>query len=479
MADIKLPKLKKIESIKKRNKKKILLLSDDLRMSSGVGTMSREIVVGTIDKYDWVQLGGAIKHPDKGKVFDMNKAMVEETGVQDASLKIYPIDGYGDQDTLRAILKLEKPDAILHYTDPRFWKWLYDMEHEVRQNIPIFYYNIWDDLPYPRWNEPFYESCDLIMNISKQTHNIVQNVCQKKPRTDWDSTYVPHGINEKYFYPVKNEKERLEMNKMKSELFDGKDIEFCLFYNNRNIRRKMTSDTILAFKTFADRLPKEQRDKPAFVLHTQPVDQNGTDLPAVVKEICPDLNIIFSTNKLSSQHLNYLYNICDVTINLASNEGFGLGTCESLMCGTPIIVNVTGGLQDQCGFKLKGEHITYQDYKDIESLHDWRKWENNEELTHGEWVKPVWPKTRTLAGSPPTPYIFDDRCDWMDAADAIQHFYEMSSEEREEAGFKGHEWVCGDESMMSARAMCGLFIDHMETTFEKWTPKERYEVYKV
>ena len=98
------------------------------------------------------------------------------------------------------------------------------------------------------------------MNISKQTHNIVQNVCQNKPRTDWDSTYVPHGINEKYFYPVKNEKERLEMNKMKSELFQGKDIEFCLFYNNRNIRRKMTSDTILHLE-FEDKLPKKKEIK--------------------------------------------------------------------------------------------------------------------------------------------------------------------------------------------------------------------------
>jgi len=317
------------------------------------------------------------------------------------------------------------------------------------------------------------------MNISKQTHNIVQNVCQNKPRTDWDSTYVPHGINEKHFYPVKDEKEVLEMNKMKSELFNGQDIEFCLFFNNRNIRRKMTSDTILAFKEFADNLPEEKRKKTAFVLHTQPVDNNGTDLPAVVQELCPDLNVIFSTNKLSNKHLNYLYNIADVTINLASNEGFGLGTCESLMCGTPIIVNVTGGLQDQCGFKLKGKHITYQDYGEIESLHNWRDWESNEDLTHGEWVKPVWPKTRTLAGSPPTPYIFDDRCDWIDAADSIQHFYEMSREERDECGFIGHEWVCGDESMMSARAMCGLFIDHMETAFDKWTPRERYEVYKV
>ena len=40
------------------------------------------------------------------------------------------------------------------YTDPRFWTWLYQMEHEIRQHIPIFYYNIWDDLPYPMWNEP-------------------------------------------------------------------------------------------------------------------------------------------------------------------------------------------------------------------------------------------------------------------------------------------------------------------------------------
>ena len=471
-----LPKLNKVSKNKKR---KILLFSDDLRMSSGVGTMSREIVMGTLNKFDWVQVGGAIKHPDSGKIIDMNAAVREETGIEDASLKVYPTDGYGNPNLLRELMKTEKPDAIMIYTDPRFWGWLYNMEHELRQEIPIFYYNIWDNYPYPRWNEPFYESCDLIMNISKQTHNIVQNVCQNKPRTDWDSTYIPHGINESQFYPVVDEKEKLEMNKMKSELFNGQDIEFCLFYNNRNIRRKMTSDSIMAFKTFAERLPKEKRDKVAYVLHTQPVDQNGTDLPAVVEELCPDLNIIFSTNKLENKELNFLYNIADVTINIASNEGFGLGTCESLMCGTPIIVNVTGGLQDQCGFKLNGKHITYQDYAEIETLHDWRKWEHNEDLTHGEWVKPVWPKVRSMQGSPPTPYIIDDRSDFIEVSDRIQEWYDMKPEERKYCGLKGHEFVTGDEAMMSARHMGQLFAQHMETAFEKWTPRERYEVYKV
>ena len=139
-----LPKLKKVSEVKK---KKILLLSDDLRMSSGVGTMSREIVMGTIREYDWVQVAGAIKHPDAGKIVDLNQATREETGIEDAYLKLYPVDGYGSQELLRSLIKTEQPDAILHYTDPRFWVWLYQMEHEIRQQIPIFYYNIWDDLP--------------------------------------------------------------------------------------------------------------------------------------------------------------------------------------------------------------------------------------------------------------------------------------------------------------------------------------------
>ena len=128
-----LPKLNKVSKVKK---KKILLLSDDLRMSSGVGTMSREIVMGSLDKYDWVQVGGAIKHPDAGKIIDMNEAMRKETGVEDASLKIYPVDGYGNPDLLRQLINTEKPDAIMIYTDPRFWGWLYNMEHEIRQSIP-------------------------------------------------------------------------------------------------------------------------------------------------------------------------------------------------------------------------------------------------------------------------------------------------------------------------------------------------------
>ena len=46
-------------------KKKILLLSDDLRMTSGIATVSKEFVSGTMDRFHWIQLGAAIKHPDQ------------------------------------------------------------------------------------------------------------------------------------------------------------------------------------------------------------------------------------------------------------------------------------------------------------------------------------------------------------------------------------------------------------------------------
>jgi len=459
-------------------KKKILLMSDDLRMSSGVGTMSKEFVLGTAHHYDWIQIGGAIKHPDAGKIVNMDETLRAETGVEDGKLTIYPIDGYGNPDVLREVMDREKPDAIMHYTDPRFWMWLYDMEHEIRQHIPIFYYNIWDDWPAPQYNEFFYESSDLIMNISKQSVAIVKEVAKTTPRTDWDCTYIPHGISEKYFKTVTDEKEKKLVESTKKRLTDS-EVEFVVFYNNRNIRRKMTGDVILAFKTFCDMLPKEKADKCALLMHTQPVDENGTHLPNVVKALCPDTKVYFSERKLEPKQLNHLYNLADVTINIASNEGFGLGTCESLMAGTPIIVNVTGGLQDQCGFKLHDKYLTAKDYDDIKSLHDDRKWANNPDLTWGEWVKPVWPSNRALVGSIPTPYIFDDRCRFDDAAQAMKDWYDMERDERNVCGIKGHEFVKDEEVMMSAKNMCKNFMNHMDTAFEKFKPRKSFSIFKA
>jgi len=235
----------------------------------------------------------------------------------------------------------------------------------------------------------------------------------------------------------------------------------------------------LAFKTFCDMLSKEEAEKCVLIMHTQPVDNNGTDLPVVVNELCPDYDVIFSHQKLDDKELNYLYNIADVQVNMASNEGFGLGTAEAVMAGTPIVVNVTGGMQDQCGFKLKGKHVTHEDYSEVVSFHDDRKWKDNKDLTWGEWVKPVWPSSRSIQGSIPTPYIFDDRCRWDDVADRLKEWYDTPKEERNRVGEIGREWMLQDEIGMSCKLMCERFIHDMDRGFKKWTPRKRFTLYKA
>ena len=55
----------------------------------------------------------------------------------------------------------------------------------------------------------------------------------------------------------------------------------------------------------------------------------------------------------------------------------------------------------------------------------------------------------------------------------------MSLEEREDCGMKGHDFVMSDDSMMSAKAMCKNFTDHMNTAFEKWKPRKRFTIFNA
>ena len=451
------------------SKKKILLLSDDLRMHSGIATQAKEFVMGTSHKYDWVQIGGAVKHPEEGRIVDMSQAVQNEYNVKDAYMKIYPVSGYGNANLLRQVMEIEKPDAIMHFTDPRFWVWLYNMEHEIRQDIPILYYNIWDDIPDPMYNRDYYRSSDMLMSISKQTYGINKRILSKHGYEDWQLDYVPHGITNKRIFKIED---KGDTKFREFEQKHGLDkYKYKILYLNRNIRRKSPGDVALAYKHMMDKLTPEQRKECVFVFHSAPSDENGTDMRAVHQTLLPEYPIIFTFDNggaMSDEEMNFLYNSCDVYINMASNEGFGLGSCEMLHAGGVIVVNVTGGLQDQCGFKKDGKYLTAEDYVELKSNH--RKTYTD----HGEWVKPVFPSNISCQGSPMTPYIFDDRCSFEDAGEALYEWYDMGTEERERCGEVGRQWVLGDDSRMTSKHLSESFIKNIETTFKKWKPREKY-----
>jgi hypothetical protein len=457
-------------------RKKILLLCDDIRTHSGIGTIAKEIVMHTCHHYNWINVGAAIKHPEAGQKIDLSEETNSITGLKDTSVIVYPNDGYGDANLIRHLIKQENPDAIFIFTDPRYWTWLFQIENEVRKHIPIIYLNIWDDYPAPMYNKTYYESCDLLMGISKQTVNINKLVLGNKAK-DKLIEYVPHGLNHLVYFPIdKSYKEYKEYKKFKKDLFLEKEYDFVALYNSRNIRRKQVPDTIWAYKQFVDKLSLEKAKKCALVLHTQKVDNNGTDLPAVIETLCghePErYNIIFSDKKLSSPGMNYLYNCADVQIQLTSNEGWGLSLTEALLVGNPIIANVTGGMQDQMRFIDKnGEWFTPDE--NVPSNH------RGTYKQHGEWAFPVYPSNISIVGSVPTPYIFDDRCDASDAANRLKEVYEIGPEERKIRGKLGREWAMGDEAGFTSEIMGYRIMDNINYLFKTWKPRKKYELIKI
>jgi len=449
-------------------RKKILLICDDIRVHSGVATVAKELVMNTAQHFNWINVGGAISHPEAGKRLDLSNDTNNHTGLTDSSVILYPSNGYGDARLIRSIIEIEKPDAVFLITDPRYFIWLFQIENEIRKKMPIIYLNIWDDYPAPMYNRSYYESCDALLAISKQTKNINTLVLGDKAKNKIIQ-YVPHGLNENIFKPL--DVNTSELKEFKKNLFGNKEIDFALFFNSRNIRRKQIPDAMLAYKLFIDGLSEEQAKRCAFVLHTQVIDDNGTDLEAVRELLFGNdekYNIIFSPHMLPSDQMNLLYNSTDAQILLTNNEGWGLSLTEALLVGNPIIANVTGGMQDQMRFSKKGKWIDFD-----------AKFPSNHTGTikeHGEWAFPVYPTNRSIQGSPLTPYIWDDRCNAEDAAEQIKAVYDLSKEERKSRGLKGREWALSDEAGFTGKKMGVNVINTLDKLFKTWKPREKYEL---
>jgi len=462
----------KKDYIPRDQRKTILMLSDDIRTNSGVGNMAKEIIINSSHYYNWVNIGGAVKHPEEGKGFDISDDVNKLTGMDDASVKVIATSGYGNAPMLRQVIKQENPDAIVHFTDPRYWIWLYQMENEIRQNIPMVFYTIWDDLPYPMWNREFYRTDDMLLCISKQTKNLVENVLKDFPKPDWAVKYVPHGVNEKVFFPITIND--LGFGEFKKQILGDKEYDFVVLWNSRNIRRKNPSDIVLAWRTFLDQLPVEKAKRCILLMKTEPVFEHGTDLPAVIDGLCdPEIHKIkILSDRYSEQGLNYLYNCSDAHMFMTDNEGWGLGLTESLMAGRMIIAPVQGGMQDQMRFEdEKGDWINFTTDHPSNVDGKYKKC--------GEWAMPIFPKTRSVKGSPLTPYIFASQCSIEDAAITLMKVYKMSPEERKRRGLKGREWVMSDESKCTSKNMGQGFIDNLNVLFEKWTPPPRFNIIKV
>ena len=374
---------------------KILTISDHPLSPSGVGTQTKYVIEALLasDKFDVVSLGGAVKHPEH------KPQITEEWGER---WKIFPVDGYGTQDIVRSVIRNERPDILYFMTDPRFYGWLWEIEAEIRSLIPMVYYHVWDNKPYPVYNQAFYESNDFIASISKVTQDIVENVAPTV-----NSRYVPHAVNSESFRPLpKEEVAAFRKNFDEQNKSEGK---YVFFWNNRNARRKQSGSLIYWFRDFLDQVG---RDKAVLIMHTDPRDPYGQNLHAILRDTdLENKEVLLSTGKVSPEQLGMLYNMADCTVNISDAEGFGLATLESLSCGTPILVNMTGGLQEQ--------------------VTDGKSW-------FGIGLQP---DSKAIIGSQEVPFIYEDRLNGKKVVSALRSMYIMDQETRDIMGRSGREHV--------------------------------------
>ena len=157
---------------------------------------------------------------------------------------------------------------------------------------------------------------------------------------------------------------------------------------------------------------------------------------------------------------------------MTDNEGWGLSLTEGLMAGNMIIAPVQGGMQDQMRFE--DEDGNWVDFSS-----DWPTKSNGRYKACGEWAIPMFAKTRSLKGSPPTPYIYASQVDIEDAGLALLKCYKLGREEIQRRGLIGRKWLLSEETRMTARGMGQNFIDNINILFNKWEPVEKYNVEKV
>ena len=369
------------------------MISDHALSPSGVGVQSKHLIEGLIEKgnISVIQLGGALKH-NSYDIVSVNK-----------DFAIKPIDGFGNANLLRSILLNEKPDALIIFTDPRFFKWLFEIEDEIKQVCPILWWHVWDNRPTPRFNDWMYDAVDVLNCHSYLTYEMCKENFPEK------TNFIPHAFPESVFYKMPKESILKEKVRILGE--ERKDNFVCLWMN-RNCKRKRPADVLYAWHRFIEKIDNKQK-KATLIMHTDPNDSAGNNL----YEIANIYNILdtvaFSTLKVDQEFLNTLHNISDVTLNISFNEGFGLTTLESMQVGTPIIACKTGGLTRQV--------IDFRD--------------NSE---NGVGIDPL---VKTIVGTQSIPYIFEDYVDVEDVANSIYKVYNLSEKDYDLLSKKVEKYV--------------------------------------
>jgi len=268
--------------------------------------------------------------------------------------RIWNVPGYGHQEHIRYFLNNEKPDVVLANADPRFFETLFKMDNEIRRQCPLVFYHLWDDLPFPDYNMPAYNSCDHIICGSQFTYDLMAG---HPEINDEAISYVPIGFDPSIYYPTTTQEKadfRSEFNTWTGNRYAN--AKFIVGAVGRHAERKQLLSIMETFSKW-----QEGKDDVLLFVHS-PGSDAGHSLEYALQQRYQQHRIVFSNAQPHTQTddlINKFYNLMDVLVNRSTAEGFGMPIAEAMLTNTPAIAidcpGPAGLITDETGWLLPAD----------------------------------------------------------------------------------------------------------------------------
>lgn len=298
------------------SKGKIYHLTDNPFSTTGFSTVSLNVLNG-LDERGWdcqLQAHNFVGRSPKGNKLDDGTEMKFKmwgNGAQPYS-----------QDLLVPRIRELKPDIFSVLLDTfMVFPWYLNLDFAPAKSV--FYFPSDGGGGMPKQCEAVLKKCDLPIAMSKFAQKQVYDYYNIR------SEYIPHAVNEKLFFPVKDKEE------VKTKFgLQGKFVVGCVA---RNQGRKMLDRLFKAFVKFARKAPDA-----ILFMHTDPTDVAQIfDMGNIIKRLNLQNRVVFSGmtffNSFDYSQMNDVFNAMDIFVLSTSGEGFGVPIVEAMACEVPVV----------------------------------------------------------------------------------------------------------------------------------------------
>lgn len=325
--------------------KKVMFWGDSPLLGTGFGNVLKFIIKHLPPGYKPVVLG---MHHNNAK--------------HTQPYKIYSVQ-LGEEQTkpsrIKEIIKTEKPDILFILQDA----WNLDLimeflhkEHLLKSIKVVTYTPIDAENHDPYWYKHFDKINKVVAynNFGKS----VMNKALLSNLIDTDIEVIEHGVDSTEFYDLGLSREQLR----KALFPEAPELDNAFIFLNagRNQPRKTIDISMRAFAEFA----KDKSDVFLY-MHCGYID-SYIDVLRYAKILGIEDKLLMTSDQpgrvnVSIEHLNAIYNLCDVGLNSGLGEGFGLPNAEHGSLGKPQIVPNHSALTDlysDCGLLVDAKIST-------------------------------------------------------------------------------------------------------------------------